>query len=60
MTESLPEPGNGLLDDYEPARGFDEAFESDGSARAVYRRIVERFGELDAGEAQRLERPRRG
>ncbi|MCY3952875.1 MAG: circularly permuted type 2 ATP-grasp protein, partial [bacterium] len=56
MAESMPEPGNGLLDRYEPARGFDEAFESDGSARAVYRRIVERFGELDAGEAQRLER----
>ena len=56
MAESLPEPGNGLLDCYEPAQGFDEAFESDGVARDVYRRIVERFGELDAGEAQRLER----
>ena len=56
MAESLPPPGDGLLDRYEPARGFDEAFESDGSVRGVYRRIVERFGELDAGEAQRLER----
>ena len=56
MADSLPGPGGGLLDGYEPARGFDEAFESDGSARGVYRRIVERFGELDAGEAQRLER----
>ena len=56
MAESLPGSGGGLLDGYEPAWGFDEAFESDGSARDVYRRIVERFGELDADEAQRLER----
>ncbi|MDE0654289.1 MAG: circularly permuted type 2 ATP-grasp protein [bacterium] len=56
MADSLPKPGGGLLDGYEPGRGFDEAFESDGSARSVYRRIVERFGELDADEARRLER----
>ena len=56
VADSLQGSGDALLDCYEPARGFDEAFESDGSARGVYRRIVERFGELDAGEAQRLER----
>ena len=56
MADSLPKPGGGLLDGYEPGRGFDEALESDGSARSVYRRIVERFGELDADEARRLER----
>ena len=56
MAESLPDPGGGLLDGYEPAAGFDEAFEADGSVREAYRRIVERFGELDAGELRRLER----
>ena len=55
MTDSLPGPGGGLLDAYEPGQGFDEAFGSDGSVRRAYSRIVERFGQLDAGELRRLE-----
>ena len=54
--EASAGPGGGLLDRYEPGRGFDEAFESDGAARDAYGRIVERFGQLDAGELRRLER----
>ena len=55
MTDSLPGAGGGLLDAYEPGQGFDEAFGSDGSVRRAYSRIVERFGQLDAGELRRLE-----
>ena len=56
MAESLPGSGVGLLEGYEPGRGFDEAFEPDGSARDAYSRIVEWFRDLDAGELRRLER----
>ena len=52
----LFEPGGGLLDCYEPGPAFDEAFEPDGSARAVYSRIVDRFRHLDAAEVRRLEK----
>ena len=55
MAVPLPEPGGGLLACYEPGPAFDEAFEPDGSVRAVYSRIVDRFRDLDAGEVQRLE-----
>ena len=50
-----PEPVGELLDRYEPGRGFDEAFEPDGSVRPAYRRIVERFRGLDAAEVRRIE-----
>ncbi len=56
MVDALPEPGDGLLDCYEPGPAFDEAFESGGVVRDVYRRIVERFRDLDAAEVKRLER----
>ena len=56
VADSLSGLGSTLLDGYRPAPGFDEAFEPDGTVRDAYRRIVERFGELDAGELRRLER----
>ena len=56
MADSLPGPDGGLLDGYQPGPGFDEAFDPDGSARSVYTQIVERFGQLNAGELRRLER----
>ena len=45
----------GLLDGYEVADHFDEAFGPDGSARRRYERIVERFRGLDATELKRIE-----
>ena len=48
--------GGGLLDRYRTGAAFDEAFDADGSVRSTYSRIVERFGELDAGELRRLEK----
>jgi uncharacterized circularly permuted ATP-grasp superfamily protein len=45
----------GLLDGYVPDHGYDEAFESDGSARDLYRGIVERFSHLEASELRRIE-----
>ncbi len=56
MGEQSLEPGAGLLDRYRPGGAFDEAFGPDGSAREVYRRIVERFRDLDATEVRRLEK----
>ena len=56
MGEQSLEPGAGLLDTYDASRAYDEAFGPDGSVREVYRRIVERFRELDVGEVQRLEK----
>ena len=54
MTDALPEPG-GLLDGYQTAHAFDEAFDADGSVRDTYSRIVERFRHLDVDEVKRLE-----
>ncbi|MXZ31491.1 MAG: circularly permuted type 2 ATP-grasp protein [Acidimicrobiia bacterium] len=56
VADQTPAPDAGLLDGYRPGPGFDEAFEADGSVREAYRRIVERFSQLDAGELRRLER----
>ena len=56
MGEQSFEPGVGLLDTYDAGGVYDEAFGPDGSVREVYRRIVERFRELDVGEVQRLEK----
>ena len=56
MGEPSRELEGGLLDRYDAGRGHDEAFESDGSVRDVYSRIVERFRELDVGEVKRLEK----
>ena len=55
MVDLLPETGSGLLDRYQPGSAFDEAFDADGSVRETYRRIVERFRELDISEVKRLE-----
>lgn len=56
MPDVSPEPTSGLLDCYDASRAYDEAFAADGTVRDVYRRIVERFAELDTGEVKRLER----
>lgn len=45
----------GLLHGYQPASGYDEAFEPDGTPRPRYRRLVERFEHLDAAELRRIE-----
>ena len=47
---------SGLFAGYRPAPGFDEAFGADGTTRAVYRKIVERFRGLDVGELRRLQK----
>jgi len=47
---------HGLLDNYEPNRGYDEAFAPDRAPRDVYHKIIERFAELDTGEVERLEK----
>ena len=52
----MSEPEGSLLDQYDAGRGYDEAFEPDGTVRDAYRRIVERFRELDVGEVKRLEK----
>ena len=54
-TVDYGQPMSGLFQDYTQTRGHDEAFESDGSVRAPYRQIVDRFAQLDAGELRRLE-----
>ena len=56
MVDSVTETRSGLLDRYQPGGAFDEAFDADGSVRATYSRIVERFRELDVKEVKRLER----
>ena len=55
MVDPVPETRSGLLDRYQPVGAFDEAFDDDGSVRATYSRIVERFRELDVDEIKRLE-----
>ncbi|MCY4176811.1 MAG: circularly permuted type 2 ATP-grasp protein [Acidimicrobiaceae bacterium] len=51
---------DGLLDGYlsggEARRGYDEAFDGDGSKRRIYRKIIDRFAELDTSEVERLEK----
>ena len=56
MAEQERETRSGLLDQYDASGWYDEAFGADGSVRGTYRRIVERFRELDAGELERLEK----
>ena len=56
VEEPSRELGGGLLDRYQPDGLFDEAFDADGSVRATYSRIVERFRELDVGGVTRLEK----
>lgn len=45
----------GLLHDYGPPGGWDEAFHGDGRIRDCYQRVVERFSGLNVGELDRLE-----
>ena len=51
---------DGLLDGYlaggAARRGYDEAFAADGSKRRIYRKIIDRFAELDTSEVERLEK----
>ncbi|MYB03137.1 MAG: circularly permuted type 2 ATP-grasp protein, partial [Acidimicrobiaceae bacterium] len=55
MGEPSRQQASGLLDRYQPGGAFDEAFDADGAVRGPYRRIVERFRELDIDEVKRLE-----
>ena len=52
----MGDAGFSLLENYDAGRAYDEALMPDGVARDVYRRIVERFAELDVEEVRRLER----
>lgn len=45
----------GLFDNYQLDDGFDEAFEPDGTVRAHYREIVDRFTHMDVAELRRIE-----
>ena len=44
-----------VLDGYQPAAYFDEAFTDDGMARAAYAEVARRFNSIDAAEMRRLE-----
>ncbi len=45
----------GLLADYEPTDGYDEAFDAPATPRPHYRRVVERFAALTGDDAKRIE-----
>ena len=45
----------GLLDGYRPGPWFDEAFDSNGAVRGAYRRVADRFAEIDGDELRRIE-----
>ena len=45
----------GLLDGYRPGPWFDEAFDANGAVRAAYRRVADRFAEIDGDELRRIE-----
>ncbi len=45
----------GLLADYTPVDGYDEAFTSAMEARPEYRKVIERFSRLTVDDARRIE-----
>ncbi len=44
-----------LFESYSQARGFDEAFDSEGRPRPLYSKIIDRFSDLDADDLRRIE-----
>lgn len=44
-----------MFSDYQPASGYDEAFNADGTARQLYERALELFGDLSTAELKRLQ-----